>query len=84
MLLVTLPLINNIDFSFAGKPACTGVPPSPLPKGVYPNNHEPRWANSGAVIGSVAAMRAIYDDIVAAYETPEWRDAESDQGDIPS
>jgi len=52
--------------------ACKEAPASPLPKGVYGSNEEPRWSNSGTVLGSVAAMRTLYKDLVDIIEDPEW------------
>jgi len=57
--------------------ACQGVPYSTLPKGAFPMNEEPRWANSGTVIGSVTAMRTVYEDLIVALHEPEQRN----QGD---
>jgi len=51
--------------------ACQKSPESPLPKGVYGPNEEPRWSNSGTVIGSVAAMRTLYQDLVNIVDDPE-------------
>jgi len=54
---------------------CKGAPPSTLPKGVYRPNQEPRWANSGTVIGSVEAMRTLYTDLVKGLDSPEWQNS---------
>jgi len=51
--------------------ACTGAPRSTLPKGVYRENEEPRWANSGTVLGSVIAMRTLYYDMFDVFQEPE-------------
>jgi len=60
-------------------PECQAAPPSTLPKGVYDLDEEPRWSNSGAVIGSVAAMRSLYKDLVEVFQEPE-RQSGTDQG----
>jgi hypothetical protein len=59
--------------------ACQGVPESTLPKGAYSGGWEPRWANSGTVIGSVAAMRTLYKDLFIAFQDPAMED-QGDQG----
>jgi len=70
-------------------PACQEVPASTLPNGTYGENGEleesgmphtrPRWANSGTIIGTVAAMRTLYKDLVPIFQDPE-RVIDSDQG----
>jgi hypothetical protein len=52
---------------------------STLPKGVYPPNEEPRWANSGTILGSVAAMRILYQDLINVFEEPGGQSG-TDQG----
>jgi hypothetical protein len=59
--------------------ACQGVPMSTLPKGVYAPNEEPRWANSGTILGSVAAMRILYQDLINVFEEPGGQSG-TDQG----
>jgi len=63
--------------------ACQDAPESTLPKGVYGLNDEvegngmphtrPRWANSGTVLGSVAAMRTLYKELADVLQQPEWK-----------
>jgi hypothetical protein len=61
--------------------ACQGVPKTTLPDGAYRGaGGAPRWANSGTVLGSMAAMRTIYKDLAEEMIKPE-RQKESDQGD---
>ena len=73
----------NIDFCvLPWQPECQGAPPSPVPAEAYGGYGQPRWANSGAVIGSVAEARALYKDLVKMLEEPKWQ-IESDQGNHP-
>ena len=64
------------------KTACDGAPPSIIPKGAYDWGEPPRFANSGTVIGSVAAMRTLYKDLVDIFQEP-IRQTGSDQGNVP-
>jgi len=58
--------------------ACQGVPNSTLLKGAYGLHEAPRWANSGTVLGSVTAMRTLYNDLIHISKEPGRQD-ESDQ-----
>ena len=74
-----LQMSDFIFISFAPQFACRGVPNSTVLEGAYGSNDVPRWANSGTVLGSVAAMRMLYDELIPIFAEPE-RQGESDQG----
>ena len=68
ILVLEILIVVHLSWQFA----CQGVPNSTLPKGTYAPKDEPRWANSGTVMGSVAGMRELYIKLVAAFEEQQW------------
>ena len=72
---MALALIVFLPWKFA----CQGSPESTVLKGVFGLNEEPRWSNSGTVLGSVAAMRSLYGDLLSIFEQPDHQTG-SDQG----
>jgi len=60
--------------------ACTGVPQSTVPIGAYYGaGGLPRWVNSGTVLGSVTAMRKLYNDLYKVFQETDL-DGKGDQG----
>jgi hypothetical protein len=76
-------MTRALIFCLPWQSTCRRVPNSTLPKGVYALDQEPRSANSGTVMGSVAAMRTLFKDLFEVLQEPE-RQEQGDQGNNPA
>ncbi|KAJ7463401.1 hypothetical protein B0H11DRAFT_2052815 [Mycena galericulata] len=60
---------NDLD-----EPACRDVPQSPVPHTYGEHNTQPRWANSGTIIGTAKSMKEVYKDLMAQLSDRDWTD----------